>query len=96
MTLGNLLEKDLHSRCVHSRQDQRVQSPIVGTDGCKGIGVFAHEVSADDGPNARGRPASVRIADEAEASFVLEHEPNSSAALGLSDHFFFDDLEEFF
>jgi hypothetical protein len=96
MTLGDLLEKDRHSRCVHSRQDQGVQGPIVRTDGCEGVGVFAHEVSADDGPNARGCPATARIADAAEAGFILEHEPNSSVALGLSDHFLFDDLEEFF
>ena len=96
MTPGDLLEKDRHSLCVHGRQDQGVQGPIVRIDGCEGVGVFAHEVSADDGPNAWGCPASARIVDAAEAGFVLEHEPNSSAALGLSDHFPFDDLGEFF
>ena len=80
MTLGDLFEKDRHSRCVHSRQDQGVQGPIVRTDGCEGMGVFAHKVSADDRPNAWGHPASVKIVDAAEAGFVLEHEPNSSAA----------------
>lgn len=96
MTPGDLIEKDGHCLRVDDRQNQGIQSSIVRTEGCEGVGVFAHEVSADDGPNAWGRPASVRIVDAAEAGFVLEHEPNGSAALGLSDHFFFDDLGEFF
>ena len=96
MTPGDLLEKEGHCLRVDDRENQRVQGPIVRTDGCEGVGVFAHEVSADDRPNAWGHPASVKIVDAAEAGFVLEHKPNSSAALGLSDHFFFDDLGEFF
>lgn len=96
MTPGDFIEKDGHCLRIDDRENQRVQGPIVRTDGCEGMGVFAHKVSADDRPNAWGHPASVKIVDAAEAGFVLEHEPNSSAALGLSDHFFFDDLGEFF
>ena len=83
-TLGNLGEEHRHGCGVDPGQHQAVHHAVVRTDGAEGIDVLALQPRAHDRPHVVRCPASSRCAQQAEAAFVLEHQPHRATLLSLA------------
>lgn len=71
-TGGEFLQKDVHAWSVHGGQDEVATVTVKGADRAVRIGIFTHDLFADNGAHTRRCPASAGIVDPPEASLILE------------------------
>jgi hypothetical protein len=67
-----MIQENRHAHAVHIRQNQMGRCAVLRTERAVCVNVFTNHLLADDGANARARPASSRIVDPSEPCFILK------------------------
>lgn len=89
-------EEQTHHFRIDPGKDQAVHHAVPWADGRKGVCVFPDKTVFHDRPNTLGCPASRRSAQETKSPFILKHQPNLPAKLGLAFGFLSQLIFEFF
>jgi hypothetical protein len=84
VALRYFAQEERHRLGVHPRQYEAVQHAVVRTDSAESVEVLALQSRTDHWPCAVRRPTAPRCAQQAEAAFVLEHQPHLTALLSLA------------
>ena len=95
MTRADLIEKQLHAGAIDVRQDQRVERAISDGDGGISVRVLLRHHRLTQWANGSGAPATPRVGDATEASFVLKHQADRHLARPRAVDFE-EDVGEFF
>lgn len=95
MSLGDLVEEDLHALAIDLRQNQRVELPISHGDGGISVGVFLGDHGLAEWAYRLGTPAASGIGYSTEARFVLKHQANGTGTRPLLVYFF-EEVGKFF